>query len=582
MAASEEEKPPLLVVAMDFGTTFSGYAFATLDDYKTNPLLISTYTWATGSQTGMSLKTPTCILFDSDENFVAFGKDAEDIYTELANENNHKGWHYFRRFKMDLYKTGPQEMPRDLKIKDDQGRQMSAMKVFAESIKFLKNHMMGEWAKRDLQTAFKPDEIQWVLTVPAIWSDAAKQFMRESAIKGGIRNTQLILALEPEAASIYCKHIPNELTVTDGQTTIDALSPGTKYLILDAGGGTIDITVQEVQEDESIKQLYMANGGDWGGTKVDLAFEKRLEEFVGKPALHKFRQENKSGQLDLQREFELKKRTIKSDQTSKTTIRVPVSLKDAYAAVSGKELKSTHVAKLEKDKLRLAPDTATDLFAEPCAYIVSHLQKIFDDPKVKGTDTILMVGGFSESPLLQHEVKKAFPSKTIIIPPDAGLAVLKGAVQFGFDQTVISTRVCKVTYGIESSSPFDDGKDPEDKKFIDEDGDVLCRGRFSKHVEIRQSVRIDEEIKEQIYSPVSSDQTSMAVDVWTSTNKNPRYTDERGCSLHGKISVELPDSKLGVCRDVGVKMIFGKTELEVKAIVKHTGKSTAAKFDFLR
>lgn len=74
-------------------------------------------------------------------------------------------------------------MPRDLKIKDDQGRQMSAMKVFAESIKFLKNHMMGEWAKRDLQTAFKPDEIQWVLTVPAIWSDAAKQFMRESAIK---------------------------------------------------------------------------------------------------------------------------------------------------------------------------------------------------------------------------------------------------------------------------------------------------------------------------------------------------------------------------------------------------------------
>lgn len=60
---------------------------------------------------------------------------------------------------------------------------MSAMIVFAESIKFLKNHMMGVWAKRDLQKAFKTDEIQWVLTVPAIWSDAAKQFMRESAIK---------------------------------------------------------------------------------------------------------------------------------------------------------------------------------------------------------------------------------------------------------------------------------------------------------------------------------------------------------------------------------------------------------------
>jgi hypothetical protein len=26
--------------------------------------------------------------------------------------------------------------------------------------------------------------------------------------------------------------------------------------------------VQEVQYDGSIKQLYMANGGDWGGTKT--------------------------------------------------------------------------------------------------------------------------------------------------------------------------------------------------------------------------------------------------------------------------------------------------------------------------
>jgi hypothetical protein len=30
-------------------------------------------------------------------------------------------------------------------------------------------------------TGLKVDEIQWVLTVPAIWSDPAKQFMRVSA-----------------------------------------------------------------------------------------------------------------------------------------------------------------------------------------------------------------------------------------------------------------------------------------------------------------------------------------------------------------------------------------------------------------
>ena len=31
--------------------------------------------------------------------------------------------------------------------------------------------------------AIKPSEINWVLTVPAIWSDAAKQFMREAAVE---------------------------------------------------------------------------------------------------------------------------------------------------------------------------------------------------------------------------------------------------------------------------------------------------------------------------------------------------------------------------------------------------------------
>ena len=35
--------------------------------------------------------------------------------------------------------------------------------------------------KRD--TGVQPNDIQWVLTVPAIWNDPAKQFMREAAQK---------------------------------------------------------------------------------------------------------------------------------------------------------------------------------------------------------------------------------------------------------------------------------------------------------------------------------------------------------------------------------------------------------------
>ena len=39
-------------------------------------------------------------------------------------------------------------------------------------------------------------------------------------------------------------------------------------------GGTIDITVHEVQFDGHLKELYHANGGAWGGTFVDQVSEQ--------------------------------------------------------------------------------------------------------------------------------------------------------------------------------------------------------------------------------------------------------------------------------------------------------------------
>jgi hypothetical protein len=42
-------------------------------------------------------------------------------------------------------------------------------------------------------------------------------------------------------------------------------------------------------------------------------------------------------------------------------------------------------------------------------------------------------------------VKSAFPQKTVIIPEDAGLAVLKGALQLRFSPKVINPRINRFT-----------------------------------------------------------------------------------------------------------------------------------------
>ena len=53
--------------------------------------------------------------------------------------------------------------------------------MFALSIEFLKDEAIKILALETGDDQFKADDIQWVLTVPAIWTPAAKQFMREAA-----------------------------------------------------------------------------------------------------------------------------------------------------------------------------------------------------------------------------------------------------------------------------------------------------------------------------------------------------------------------------------------------------------------
>jgi len=74
-----------------------------------------------------------------------------------------------------------QYLTRESTLEDDKGNTMKAMKVFSAVIKHLKEHLLKSCQRRDIGVPL--DEIYWVLTVPAIWSDVAKQFMREAAEK---------------------------------------------------------------------------------------------------------------------------------------------------------------------------------------------------------------------------------------------------------------------------------------------------------------------------------------------------------------------------------------------------------------
>ena len=60
------------------------------------------------------------------------------------------------------------------------GKSLPALRVFSLSIKYLTDHLVGICHDR-IAGALAKEDIHWVITVPAIWSDAAKQFMKEAA-----------------------------------------------------------------------------------------------------------------------------------------------------------------------------------------------------------------------------------------------------------------------------------------------------------------------------------------------------------------------------------------------------------------
>lgn len=70
-------------------------------------------------------------------------------------------------------------------LEDITGKTLSAFDVFKLSIEALVNHLFETLDKQG--TGVKHDDVQWVLTVPAIWTDTAKQFMRSCAEKVNLK-----------------------------------------------------------------------------------------------------------------------------------------------------------------------------------------------------------------------------------------------------------------------------------------------------------------------------------------------------------------------------------------------------------
>ncbi|XP_052764771.1 heat shock 70 kDa protein 12A-like [Mya arenaria] len=571
---------PLLVVGIDFGTTYSGWSYSFKNEFELDPTKVATKSWY-GDQL-VSLKAPTCVLIEPDgDTFSAFGYDAETKYINLVEEEENEKWFFFRRFKMKLYNT---DIKRDMDIEDETGKKLNAKLVFTAAIRFLKEDIL-KVIEDCIKGVLTPGEVSWVLTVPAIWDGGAKQFMREAAESAGISSDQLIIALEPEAAAIYCRFLAAEKSENAG--SLSTFKTGSKVLVIDSGGGTVDIAVQEVAENGSMKNIYKASGGDWGGTKVDEAFVQFLEDMLGKESIDEFRRSNMEDYLYLIRDFEVKKRNIDPTKSDKPVVfRISAMLPKLVKKIKGKKIPEVIMdssfgttVSVQGDKLKVDMSVVMLLFKTQVDKIVQHVSNLIEQPTIGDIEAIVLVGGFSKCPLLQQAIKLKFDDHTSIVPNDPDLAVLKGAVIFGHKPELINQRVSKYTYGVEVMRPFIDNVHKEDYKVVCDDGIDRCNNCFDKHITAGQYLIFGEAQVEKFYTTTTPSQSNLPFPIFYTLDPNPMYTTVEGCHLAGTIIVAIGGSGLG--RMVKVRMIYGGTEIQVDATEVSTGNVHHLKIDFL-
>ncbi|KAH3854949.1 hypothetical protein DPMN_097508 [Dreissena polymorpha] len=432
-------------------------------------------------------------------------------------------------------------------------------------------------------------QILWVLTVPAIWSEKAKKIMQNAAVQAGIDRKHLLLASEPEAAAIYCLNLPAEQQVALNNIG----TPGHCFLTVDLGGGTADLSAVQVEQDGRLKELCGEGGDLVGGQSVNNAFFQACNDnFKGTEWSRKFSEATPLEVMNMEHEFEKCKIAIGSEEIDET-IQLPLpcsvreSFRDGRIQLANQQ---TQISITRQEDLKFETSFVRDnLFDQACRLINKVIENVLD--KQNNIQTVVLVGGFAESSIVQEKLKlmlqQKYPTVQVVVPTSPFRAVLMGAVLFGHDRLIYKSRISRATYGVRTNVLFDDKKHDQTKKWLNnEDGKYYCNDVFDLHVKKGQSVVLNELTIGKTYLPMYKHQKQLTLQLFKSVSDGHEdgtvmYTTDESCKKVGEISVDLSDTDTtNPKREACVRMIYGGTQLSVIATEPVTGKEYNADISF--
>ncbi|EFJ45277.1 hypothetical protein VOLCADRAFT_94503 [Volvox carteri f. nagariensis] len=412
--------PPNLVIGIDFGTHASGFAFykrahagagagaaASASGSVSAEVFprVSTHDrWP--DQPIVDAKTRTALLYKKDR-VDAWGWTAWKRWSEMSSsERSAQSYSYMENFKLLLEDGADADVDTVCPLPAGVTRVQAVADYLGEMRKYIREHL-----RRSAGVILHSDELVWCLTVPAIWSDAAKARMREAAHRAGliiaVEAGSLVLTLEPEAAAMTAVNTANETTLKDNDVA----------LVLDCGGGTADATLHCVRGSGSAVRLEEAAVGRGvlaGGAHVDSAAWSYIRDLLGARQWDKWKEAHPDEVAQLK-----SRRGLSKPSSRQGWVNSDLNLVLPPEVVSKRLMDST----------------------------VDKITELMHD--------VINEGARLGSKCNKSRVRRSLPEgAALVVPSDPGAAVVTGAVLYGAMPMVVSARRSRLGYGVGTTRPW--------------------------------------------------------------------------------------------------------------------------------
>ncbi|KAI0708747.1 hypothetical protein C8T65DRAFT_740129 [Cerioporus squamosus] len=541
-----------LVLSLDIGTTFSGMSYAILDPGQ----------------------VPKIEPVKRYPETLSHSVGAEAAWGDVEMESDYHQLTLSRWFKLHLR---PDTLD-TAEVNKEKIPPLPAGKTVVQVLADFMRYMVdcartyiseSEASGESLWNSVK-DTVDFVLCHPNGWEGLQQSKMRQAAILAGLvpetpeGHDRVHFVSEGEAGLHFC--VQNCLTS-------ESITPGERIMVVDAGGGTVDISsyVFKSSAPLSVEETASPDCVMLGSVTVNMRaedfFKERLEGSKYGKDIHLKR---------MMKEFE---KSIKPRFTNepKRAYYFPTGLMDNNAGLG-----------IKNGSLSVTHDTMMSLFRPSLDGIVAAIKKQFQDTRGTPYTAVFLIGGFSANKWLFTNLKITLEQLGLrLYRPDthASKAVAEGAI-WHYLERFVAYRIAKATYGTNVSIDFD----PSDPEHRAQEGNMhlgpvglMLDNGFSAILKKGTRIRDNEEFRQTyclVRSPLREmNQTSSDIIAYTGAKSEPPSFMETSSGDFKRLCVVRAD--ISKVADVFVLGMFGPLPAKRISVVLRCGVELQAQISWL-